>query len=127
MEHTLCTWNNHLLCDGLQEFQLFQPQTGDDDALGSVVMSWPHLECLYLGNRYFWKTRPSITFRGLMALLSSCPILETLGLALDATKGDLPEAEKPGGEVCNTKITSFGVGFSPIEQLAVMFRQSYRA
>ncbi|KAG1753024.1 hypothetical protein EDB19DRAFT_1627517 [Suillus lakei] len=88
----------------------------DDDALGSIVKSWPRLECLYLGTKHYSQTPPKITFRGLVTLLSTCPSLRNLGLVFDATKVDSPTAEKPGGGVCNTNITSFHVGFSPIEQ-----------
>lgn len=88
----------------------------DDDALGSIVKSWPHLECLHLGNKCSWQLPPKITFRGLVALLSTCPNLRKLGLVFDATKVDSPTAEKLGLGVCNTNITSFHVGCSPIEQ-----------
>ncbi|KAG1736420.1 uncharacterized protein EDB91DRAFT_1250045 [Suillus paluster] len=87
----------------------------DDDALGSVVKSWSLLQWLDLGTAYFWQTRPRITFRGLVTLLSSYPNLTTLGLIFDATNVDPPTAEKPGGGVYNTHITSFCVGCSSIE------------
>ncbi|OAX38857.1 hypothetical protein K503DRAFT_129776 [Rhizopogon vinicolor AM-OR11-026] len=88
----------------------------DDDTLGSIVKSWPCLENLCLGTRYFWRTRPRITFQGLVTVLSSCPNLRVLGLVFDATKLGPPTPEKPGGGVCNTNVTSLHVGFSPIEQ-----------
>ncbi|KAG1738770.1 hypothetical protein EDB19DRAFT_1636188, partial [Suillus lakei] len=88
----------------------------DDDALGSIVKSWPRLEYLDLGTDNFWKTPPKITFRGLVTVLSSCPHLSGLGLVFDAKKVAPPTAEKPGGGVCNTNITSLWVGCSPIEQ-----------
>jgi hypothetical protein len=88
----------------------------DDDALGSIAKSWPYLEELNLGTRYFWKTRPRITFHGLVAVLSSCLNLKALGLVFDATKLDPPAAEKPGGGISNTNVTTFHVGCSPIEE-----------
>jgi hypothetical protein len=103
---------------GLKEVDLsaFCMSLLDDDALGSIVKSWPHLECLHLGTKYFWQLPPKFTFQGLVALLSSCPNLRKLGLVFDATKVDSPLAEKSGLGVCNTNITSFHVGCSPIEQ-----------
>ncbi|OAX35132.1 hypothetical protein K503DRAFT_868468 [Rhizopogon vinicolor AM-OR11-026] len=88
----------------------------DDDALGSLVKSWPCLEYFYIGVAYFWKTPPRITFQGLVTVVSSCPNLRGLGLVFDATKLDAPTVEKPGGGVCNTNITQLLVGSSPIEQ-----------
>jgi hypothetical protein len=88
----------------------------DDDALGSIAKSWPCLEELNLGTRYFWKMRPRITFHGLVAVLSSCLNLKALGLVFDATKLDPPAAEKPGGGISNTNVTTFHVGCSPIEE-----------
>ncbi|KIK31845.1 hypothetical protein CY34DRAFT_814498, partial [Suillus luteus UH-Slu-Lm8-n1] len=69
----------------------------DDDALGSIVKSWPCLERLYLGCKNFWSTPPKITFRGLATLLSTCPNLKGLGLVFDATKL-IPPTEI--GDVC---------------------------
>ncbi|KAG0700958.1 hypothetical protein DFH29DRAFT_806899, partial [Suillus ampliporus] len=66
-------------------------------------------------NQKSWDIKPMITFRGLVTLISSCPNLRKLGLVFDATTVDLPTAEKPGGGVCNTNITTFDVGCSPIE------------
>ncbi|KAG1729599.1 hypothetical protein EDD22DRAFT_810588, partial [Suillus occidentalis] len=71
------------------------------------------LERLYLGCEHFWSTPPKITFRGLVTLLSTCPNLKGLGLVFDATKLIPPTAI---GDVCNTNIISFHVGFSPIDQ-----------
>ncbi|OAX32865.1 hypothetical protein K503DRAFT_804861 [Rhizopogon vinicolor AM-OR11-026] len=88
----------------------------DDNALGSIVKSWPRLEELYLGIRFFSRITPRVTFQGLLTVLSSCLNLREFGLAFDATTPDLPTAEKPGGWVCNTNITTLHVGFSPIEQ-----------
>ncbi|KAG2741105.1 hypothetical protein P692DRAFT_20786767 [Suillus brevipes Sb2] len=85
----------------------------DDDALGSIVKFWPCLERLYLGCDCFWPIPPKITFQGLVTLLSTCPNLKELGLVFDATKLNLPMAI---GEVCNTNITTFQVGCSPIDQ-----------
>ncbi|KAG0695997.1 hypothetical protein DFH29DRAFT_764323, partial [Suillus ampliporus] len=78
--------------------------------------SWPRLECLRLGTRYCWSTPPKITLRGIVTLLSSCPKLRGLGLVFDATTVDPLTDEKLGGGVCNTNITSFDVGSSPIER-----------
>jgi len=90
----------------------------DDDALGSIVNSWPHLECLYLGTGGALKEppKPKVTFQGLVTVLSSCLNLRELGLVFDATRVDPPTAEKPGAEVYNTNITTLHVGFSPIKQ-----------
>ncbi|OAX34354.1 hypothetical protein K503DRAFT_859271 [Rhizopogon vinicolor AM-OR11-026] len=98
------------------EFAPFCMSLLDDDALGSIVKSWPRLERLYLGNRFFWEIPPRVTFQGLVTVLSSCPNLRELGLVFDATTLDLRTDEKPGGGVCNTNITKLHVGFSPIEQ-----------
>ncbi|KAG1815998.1 uncharacterized protein BJ212DRAFT_1481063 [Suillus subaureus] len=115
---TLQTFTPLMRFSGLKAVDLsaFCMSLLDDDALGSIVKSWPRLECLYLGTKCFWRTPPKITFRGLVALLSACPNLRNLGLVFDATKVDLPTAEKLGRRVCNTNITSFHVGFSPIKQ-----------
>ncbi|OJA15994.1 hypothetical protein AZE42_10253 [Rhizopogon vesiculosus] len=88
----------------------------DDNALGSIVNSWPRLEELYLGIKFGSRIAPKITFQGFLTVLSSCLNLREFGLAFDATTPDLPIAEKPGGWVCNTNITTLHVGFSPIEQ-----------
>ncbi|KAG0698039.1 hypothetical protein DFH29DRAFT_1003185 [Suillus ampliporus] len=88
----------------------------DDDTFGSIVKSWPRLESLNLGTTGVLKIPPKITFQGLVTLLSSCPNLRDLALIFDATKVDPPTAQKPGGGVCNTHITSFDVGWSPIGQ-----------
>ncbi|OJA16620.1 hypothetical protein AZE42_05999 [Rhizopogon vesiculosus] len=88
----------------------------DDNALGSIVKSWPRLERLYLGNQFFWEIPPRITFQGLVTVLSSCPNLRELGLVFDATTLDLRTDEKPGGGVYNTNITKLWAGFSPIDQ-----------
>ncbi|KAG2345712.1 hypothetical protein BDR05DRAFT_998324 [Suillus weaverae] len=115
---TLQTFSPLMRFSGLKEVDLstFCMSLLDDDDLGSIVKSWPRLECLHLGTRCFWQTPPKITFRGLVALLSTCPNLRNLGLVFDATKVDSLTVEKPGRGVCNTNITSFHVGFSPIEQ-----------
>lgn len=115
---TLQTFTPLMHFSGLKEVDLsaFCMSLLNDDALGSIVKSWPRLECLYLGTKCFWRTPPNITFRGLVALLSTCPSLRNLGLVFDATKVDSLTAEKLGCGVCNTNITSFHVGFSPIEQ-----------
>lgn len=115
---TLQTFTPLMRFSGLKEVDLstFCMSLLDDDALGSIVKSWPHLECLQLGNKCFWQLPPKITFRGLVALLSTCSNLRKLGLVFDATKIDSPAAEKLGLGVCNTNITSFHVGCSPIEQ-----------
>ncbi|KAG1836003.1 hypothetical protein DFJ58DRAFT_749957 [Suillus subalutaceus] len=57
----------------------------DDDALGTIVKSWPCLERLDLGTAHFWQTPLRVTFRGLVTLLSSCPNLENPGLVFDTT------------------------------------------
>jgi hypothetical protein len=88
-----------------------------DDALGSVVKSWPCLEEFYLGTEYFWRTRPKVTFEGLVSVLSSCPNLRKLGLVFDTTKLRPHTAEKPGGGIFNTSITVLHVGFSPIKRV----------
>ncbi|OAX38856.1 hypothetical protein K503DRAFT_800109 [Rhizopogon vinicolor AM-OR11-026] len=88
----------------------------DDDALGSIVKSWPRLERLDLGTGFLWKIQPRLTFQGLVVVLLSCPNLRELGLVFDATKLDPLTAEKPGGGVCNMNITTLCVGCSPIEQ-----------
>ncbi|OAX34625.1 hypothetical protein K503DRAFT_429912 [Rhizopogon vinicolor AM-OR11-026] len=90
----------------------------DDDALGSIVNSWPHLECLYLGTGGALKEppKPKVTFQGLVTVLSSCLDLRELGLVFDATRVDPPTAEKPGAGVYNTNITTLHVGFSQIKQ-----------
>ncbi|KAG2137077.1 hypothetical protein DEU56DRAFT_804846 [Suillus clintonianus] len=113
---TLRTFTPLMHFSSLKEISLerFCMSLLDDDALGSIVKSWPNLENLYLGTWRFWKTPPKITFRGLVAVLSSCPNLRKLGLVFDAKKVALPTAEKPGGGVSNTNITTFGVGCSPI-------------
>ncbi|OAX34370.1 hypothetical protein K503DRAFT_774635, partial [Rhizopogon vinicolor AM-OR11-026] len=85
----------------------------DDDAIGSIVKSWPRLEHLELGTNHTWKTQPRMTFQGLVTVLSSCPNLKELNLVFDATKVD---PKKSGAGVCNTNITTLCVGFSPIEQ-----------
>ncbi|KAG0700962.1 hypothetical protein DFH29DRAFT_853134 [Suillus ampliporus] len=74
------------------------------------------LSTFILGPNISGRLPPKITFQGLVILLSSCPNLKSLGLVFDATKVDLPTAEKPGGGVCNINITSLHVGSSPIEQ-----------
>ncbi|OJA19718.1 hypothetical protein AZE42_01524 [Rhizopogon vesiculosus] len=89
----------------------------DDDTLGSLVRSLPHLEELVIGTKYFWSTPPRTTFKGIVTVLSSCPNLRMLGLVFDATKlGPSTPTQMLGDGVCNTNITSLGVGFSPIEQ-----------
>ncbi|KAG1738772.1 hypothetical protein EDB19DRAFT_883075 [Suillus lakei] len=88
----------------------------DEDVLGSIVMSWPRLECLDLRTAYYWQTPPKVTFQGLVALLSSCPNLRRLGLLFNATRIEPPTAEKPGGGVCNIDFTTFWVGRSLIKQ-----------
>jgi hypothetical protein len=95
------------------EFAQFCMSLLDDDAIGSIVRSWPCLEQLELGTNHSWKTQPRMTFQGLVTVISSCPNLRKLGLVFDATKVD---PEKSGAEVCNTNITTLCVGFSPIEQ-----------
>lgn len=115
---TLHTFTPLMRFSGLKEVDLSTSCMSllDDDALGSIVKSWPHLECLLLGNKCFWQLPPKITFRGLVTLLSTCPNLRKLGLVFDATKIDSPAAEKLGLGVCNTNITILHVGCSPIGQ-----------
>ncbi|KIK36049.1 hypothetical protein CY34DRAFT_811625 [Suillus luteus UH-Slu-Lm8-n1] len=112
---TLHTFVPLLRFSGLKEIEIATSCMSllDDDALGSIVKFWPCLERLYLGCEHFWSTPPKITFRGLVTLLSTCPNLKGLGLAFDATKLNPPTAI---GDVCNTNITTFQVGFSPIDQ-----------
>ncbi|KAG1836726.1 hypothetical protein DFJ58DRAFT_749702 [Suillus subalutaceus] len=95
---TLQTFTPLMRFSGLKEISLsaFCMSLLDVDALGSIVKSWPRLECLYLGTKCFWRTPPKITFRGLVALLSACPNLRNLGLVFDATKVDSATAEKLG-------------------------------
>ncbi|KAG1752465.1 uncharacterized protein EDB91DRAFT_1102771, partial [Suillus paluster] len=115
---TLRTFTPLMRFSGLKEVDLSSLCISllDDHALGSIVESWPRLECLHLGTKYLWKTPPKITFRGFVTVLSSCPDLRELGLVFNAKKVDPPTDEKPGGGICNTNITTFDVGFSPIEK-----------
>ncbi|KAG1802658.1 uncharacterized protein HD556DRAFT_1437720 [Suillus plorans] len=115
---TLQTFTPLMRFSSLKEVDLstFCMSLLDDDDLGSIVKSWPHLECLYLGTKCFWQTPPKITFRGLVTLLATCPDLRNLGLVFDTTKVDSPTAETLGRGVSNTNITHFHVGCSPIEQ-----------
>ncbi|KAG2111320.1 uncharacterized protein F5147DRAFT_573666 [Suillus discolor] len=115
---TLQTFTPLMRFSSLKEVDLstFCMSLLDDDDLGSIVKSWPRLECLYLGTKCFWQTPPKITFRGLVTLLATCPDLRNLGLVFDTTKVASPTAERLGHGVCNTNITHFHVGCSPIEQ-----------
>ncbi|KAG1789350.1 hypothetical protein EV424DRAFT_1039273 [Suillus variegatus] len=115
---TLQTFTPLMRFSSLKEVDLstFCMSLLDDDDLGSIVKSWPHLECLYLGTKCFWQMPPKITFRGLVTLLATCPDLRNLGLVFDTTKVDPSTAETLGRGVSNTNITHFHVGCSPIEQ-----------
>ncbi|KAG1736430.1 uncharacterized protein EDB91DRAFT_1055617, partial [Suillus paluster] len=106
----------HFSCLKTVDLPSFCMSLLDDDALSSIVKSWPHLEYLDLGTTYVSQIPPKITFQGIVTVVSSCPHLRNLALVFDATKVDPPTAENPGGGVCNTYITTFDAGWSPIEQ-----------
>jgi len=63
---------------------------GDD----FIVKCWPRLENLCLGAGNFWKTRPKITFQGIVSILSFRLNLKELGLMFDAAMSSSPMTEK---------------------------------
>ncbi|KAG2345077.1 hypothetical protein BDR05DRAFT_988950 [Suillus weaverae] len=63
-----------------------------------------------------------ITFRGLISLLKLCPNLYYFDLALDATKLDDLQGDKPGGGVCNRLVKYARLIDSPIGDPEVVAR-----
>lgn len=63
-----------------------------------------------------------ITFRGLISLLKLCPNLCYFDLALDATKLDDLQGDKPGGGVCNRLVKYARLIDSPIGDPEVVAR-----
>lgn len=63
-----------------------------------------------------------ITFRGLISLLRICPNLYYFDLALDATKLDDLQGDKPGGGVCNRLVKYARLIDSPIGDPEVVAR-----
>lgn len=63
-----------------------------------------------------------ITFRGLILLLKLCPNLYYFDLALDATKLDDLQGDKPGGGVCNRLVKYARLIDSPIGDPEVVAR-----
>ncbi|OJA18012.1 hypothetical protein AZE42_08959 [Rhizopogon vesiculosus] len=122
VEHALYKLNNRVLCDDLEEYQLFtldhvnyyinMHSAYTLMRFFSLKSSWPYLERLNIGTTYVCTARPKIAFQGLVTVLN----LKTLSLVFDATKLHPLTTEKPGGGVCNTNITTFDVGCSPIDE-----------
>jgi hypothetical protein len=81
----------------------------DDDALLSLALSLPYLQCLLLGTRQFWEEPPRATLWGISFVLHYCPHLETLGLLFCCSLGD----HKIESADTNNLITTLHVGFSP--------------
>ncbi|OAX34632.1 hypothetical protein K503DRAFT_430007 [Rhizopogon vinicolor AM-OR11-026] len=84
----------------------------DDDALGSIVKSWPRLERLHLGTEFLWKVQPRLTFQSLMTALLSCPNLRELGLVFVATKLDPLTVKKLGGGGRSPRSVSGALGLN---------------
>ncbi|KAH7930960.1 hypothetical protein BV22DRAFT_19209 [Leucogyrophana mollusca] len=86
----------------------------DDDDLDRLASSWPLLETFILGTEHNWYTPAKLTHRGLLALLSRCPRLRSLGLVFDATTIGPPSLDKPGCGAMNVNITTLDVGNSAV-------------
>ncbi|KAG2148002.1 hypothetical protein DEU56DRAFT_730543 [Suillus clintonianus] len=110
------------VCCGLRtlSIRMSSPFTLDDDDLKMMASAWPlleELELIDLRPHLFFPIRSrtaEITFRGLISLLKLCPNLYYFDLALDATKLDGLQGDKPGGGVCNRLVKYARLIDSPI-------------
>ncbi|KAF8125921.1 hypothetical protein EV363DRAFT_1349106 [Boletus edulis] len=57
-----------------------------ESELLTFVSGWPHLQTFYINEEWGWNTIGGITPNGLVQLLQICPLLKTIGLAVD-TRG----------------------------------------
>jgi len=81
-----------------------------NEMLRDMAMAWPHLQSLYLAPD---QSDGRVTLAGLIPLLS-LPALEDLGIVIDASVINYLLDMPPVG-VCNTKITSWNLGTSIIQ------------
>ncbi|KIJ69502.1 hypothetical protein HYDPIDRAFT_165022 [Hydnomerulius pinastri MD-312] len=88
-----------------------------DDDLGEVAATWPNLEVLALNETWGWRKASKITFSGLITLLARCPKLVHLALTIDTAKSHTRSTKRPGGGVCNQRITTLFLGDSTVEDV----------
>lgn len=86
----------------------------DNDVLLMMATSWPSLRILHLGNLLGWRRPSSITLDGLLPLITYCPELQSLGLAVDATVDPVGVDDMP----INDKITCLHLGDSKINPVS---------
>ncbi|KAH7905896.1 hypothetical protein BJ138DRAFT_1017068, partial [Hygrophoropsis aurantiaca] len=63
-----------------------------------------------------------ITLKGLKSLIRACPLLQTLGLAINATQLSFASSTTPGEDIHNDKIQTLDMGESIIENPADVAR-----
>ncbi|KAF9236632.1 hypothetical protein BU15DRAFT_76731 [Melanogaster broomeanus] len=83
----------------------------DDAGIVEMARAWPMLEFLHL-NYAGWTTPTGITPVGLIGLLTHCPKLSDLGIAVDFTTLPEPLPAHP----LNTRIKVLEAGTSPIDE-----------
>jgi hypothetical protein len=81
----------------------------DDAVLLMMATSWPALQTLHLGHTFGWRRDSNITLDGLVALVTYCAELQSLGIVLDATVDPAPLNDD--GPI-NDKITCLHLGDS---------------
>ncbi|KZP23310.1 hypothetical protein FIBSPDRAFT_952113 [Athelia psychrophila] len=88
----------------------------DERALKQMGAAWPELQILSLGGVNGWRRRPTLTLIGLAAILASFPKLNTLGIAIDATKIEECSTERPGLGVRNESVTRLELADSKLRE-----------
>ena len=90
---------------------LNHPISIDDEELASLVCNWPCLEVLFLTGMRGKHPAKSITLKGLLSLLVSCPKLREIGMSLDARH--VPSDVRM--DVCRPLVSRLTFQDSPIE------------
>ena len=104
---TLSTFQSLLALPNIHSFEFDVPwdMALDDQAITTLTKRWPKLTALSLNAKSGWGITSRVTHRGLVTLLSHCPALFELALAIDFSEIDVVEMPetRPGDGVANDK------------------------
>lgn len=106
---SLSTFQSLLALPNIDAFEFDAPCdiALDDDAITTLAKHWPKLTMLSINAKSGWGITSRVTPQGLIMLLSRCPGLSDIALAVDFSEIDGPHADipesRPGNGVTNDK------------------------
>lgn len=106
---SLSTFQSLIALPSIHEFEFDVPcdVALDDDVITTMTKHWPKLTMLSLNAKSGWGITSRVTHRGLITLLSRCPAMTELALAVDFSEIDGPHVEipesRPGNGVTNER------------------------